>query len=328
MTTTTGSSEPPARWFLDLLQCPRCRQRGLDRAPEGSPICPSCGYRVAMRDRVADFSGEVLNDGVSRRTQASFGYEWTEFSDWRPSGEENCQDYFTGLDLASLAPAVVLDAGCGMGRHARFVAPYARRLVAVDFSAAVEQAANNLHDEANVSLLKADLRNLPLQDASFDFIYSLGVLHHITDTGGTIERLVAKLKPGGRLRIYVYWERSGWPGRLLRGVTLARRVTTRLPFGVLRTFCWVLSVALSAAVIWPYRIAFRLGARRLSGWPLFVYTKYPFRVLYNDQFDRFSAPLEKRYTSEGAKTLLESAGLVDVTVIERYGWIVEGRKPA
>jgi hypothetical protein len=57
-----------------------------------------------------------------------------------------------------------------------------------------------------------------------------------------------------------------------------------------------------------------------------VYTKYPFTVLYNDQFDRFSAPLEKRYSEQEARTLLESAGLRDVTTRSMFGWLVDGRR--
>jgi SAM-dependent methyltransferase len=314
-------------WLVDRLQCPRCGHQGF--AATGQALaCLACSYQTGLRGRIADFSGEVLEDEVGVRTRASFGYEWTEFSDWRPSGDENCRDYFTGFDLRSLAGKIVLDAGCGMGRHARFVAPHAQHLLAVDFSAAIDQAARNLDELPNVALLRADLQNLPLADESFDFIYSFGVLHHIEDTVGTVRRLVRKLRPGGSLRIYLYWRRDGWVGGLLALVTQVRRVTTRLPFGVLKALCWILSVALSAAVIWPYRL---LAAARIPGvesLPLFVYTKYPFRVLYNDQFDRFSAPLEKRYTAEETRVLLQQAGLTDISVIGKYGWIGQGRKPA
>ena len=178
------------------------------------------------------------------------------------------------------------------------------------------------------TFLRADLQNLPLADASFDFIYSLGVLHHIDDTAGTIRRLIEKLRPGGRLRIYLYWKRSGWVGLLLGLVTRVRKATTRLPFGVLKPLCWILSVVLSVGVIWPYRLLAAMHVPGVESLPLFVYAKYPFRVLYNDQFDRFSAPLEKRYTAEETRQLLERAGLVDVSVIARYGWIGQGRKPA
>jgi hypothetical protein len=49
-------------------------------------------------------------------------------------------------------------------------------------------------------------------------------------------------------------------------------------------------------------------------------------VLYNDQFDRFSAPIEKRYSEAEVAALLESAGLREVRVFSRFGWIGDGIK--
>ena len=74
----------------------------------------------------------------------------------------------------------------------------------------------------------------------------------------------------------------------------------------------------------PYRILARVGIRVSEMSPLFVYTKYPFRILYNDQFDRFSAPLEKRYTADEARALVASAGLRHIRVEARFGWLVDG----
>jgi len=321
--TAVSISTIPA-WLLDLLQCVRCGGRltsGSDQL-----TCTTCGTKVPIRDGIPAFV-EQADDEVGRRTQSSFGYEWTHFSDWQPSGETNFQDYFAGFDLASLAGADVLDAGCGMGRHARFVAPHAKHLVALDFSRAIEQAQRNLAAFENVSCVRADLHHVPFRDGSFDLIYSMGVLHHIADTEQTIARLAGKLRRGGRLRIYVYWKHAGVKGAALAAVSAARRITTRLPHGLLRAACWMLSAALFAGVVLPYRALLARGVEAVRRWPLFVYTKYPFRVLYNDQFDRFSAPLEKRYTRDEARRLLETAGLADVRTIERFGWIVEGRRP-
>jgi len=152
---------------------------------------------------------EIPNDESARRTQESFGYEWTHFHDWRPSGATNFHDYFQGVDLATLRGKVILDAGCGMGRHARQIAPFAGHVVAVDFSRAIDAAAANVSNIGNVDCVQGDLLALPLADAAFDFVYSLGVLHHLTDTDGAVAGLVRKLRPGGRLRIYLYWRRHG-----------------------------------------------------------------------------------------------------------------------
>src|SRR5262245_22370220 len=196
--------------LVDFLKCVSCGSRLTPAADSdhrlNSLVCTACARRVPVSDGIPRFV-DVPDDDVARRTQASFGYEWTHFNDWRQSGTTNFQDYFDGLDLTSLHGRLVLDAGCGMGRHARQVAPHAARVVAVDFSRAIDQAARNVCDIGNVDCIQADLLALPLVDRSFDYVYSLGVLHHLQDTERALGGLVRTLKPGGRLRVYLYWKR-------------------------------------------------------------------------------------------------------------------------
>lgn len=316
--------------LMTLLRCPRCGATlGMSSRTAGSDrlTCRGCGEGYPVTNGIPRFV-DVPEDDRARRTQASFGYEWTHFNDWRQSGVTNFDDYFQGFDLKSLGSSVVLDAGCGMGRHARQVAPLAKRLVAMDFSRAIDQAARNTADVPHVSCVQADLLSLPFADRSFDVVYSIGVLHHLEHTEEALRGLVRKMKPGGRLRIYLYWKRHGWKGRLLDVVTAARRITTRMPFPALRACCRVLSVGLFGGVVLPYRVLSAAGVRGIEDWPLFVYSKYPFNVLYNDQFDRFSAPIEKRYDADEVVQILERAGLVDVTVRPCFGWIADGIRPA
>ncbi len=313
--------------LLSLLACTRCQSPlRLEPRPLETLRCTSCGESAPIIRGIPRFV-TAPDDETARRTQASFGYEWTHFSDWRQSGETNFNDYFRGVDLQQLRDRLVLDAGCGMGRHARQVAGFARHVVAVDFSRAIDEAARNTTGLRNVDCVQADLLDLPFADGTFDFVYSLGVLHHLSETERALAGLVRKLRPGGRLRVYLYWKRHGWKGGILRVVTVARRITTRVPFPVLRVFCRVLSAGLFASVVLPYRALSAAGVRAHEDWPLFVYTKYPFNVLYNDQFDRFSAPLEKRYDADDVRRLFEAAGLREVTVRPCFGWLADGTKP-
>ncbi len=282
---------------------------------------------IEVRDGVPRFVAGGLDD-TAARTRASFGYEWTHFSDWTASGRTNFETYFGDLDLSTLGRSWVLDAGCGMGRHARMMAPHVGHLVALDFSAAIERAAATLRDQPRAACLQADVTTPPLRDGAFDLVYSLGVLHHLDDTAGALARLVRLVRPGGRLRIYLYWQPAGWRGVVLRLVNGLRPVTTRLPFPVLKTFCLLLSAVLWCAVILPYRMLARAGVRPVERLPLFQYTAYPFVILYNDQFDRFSAPLEKRFRREEVASLMARAGLADIRVWPRFGWIAEGVRPA
>jgi SAM-dependent methyltransferase len=315
--------------LLAWLRCASCgsnvRAQPSAEGAAGSLACDTCGRAVPVLNGIPRFV-DVPEGTAARRTQASFGYEWTHFNDWRPSGDTNFNDYFQGLDLASLGEAVVLDAGCGMGRHARQIAPHVRRVIAVDFSRAIDQAAHNTAGLPNVDCVQADLLALPLEDGAFDFVYSLGVLHHLDETERALRGLVRKLRPGGRLRIYMYWKRHGWSGAMLRLVTATRELTTRMPFPALRAACRVLSLGLFGIVVLPYRALSAAGVRAHEQWPLFVYTKYPFGVLYNDQFDRFSAPIEKRYDADELRRLLEAIGLRDVRIRPCFGWVADGTR--
>ena len=73
--------------------------------------------------------------------------------------------------------------------------------------------------------------------------------------------LVRTFRPGARLRIYLYWKRHGWKGRLLEIVSTARRVTTRVPFPVLPIVSRVLSIGLFGGVVLPYRLLSAAGVR-------------------------------------------------------------------
>jgi len=61
--------------------------------------------------------------------------------------------------------------------------------------------------------------------------------------------------------------------------------------------------------------------------PMKQYAVLPFRVCVNDQLDRFSAPIENRYTRAQVQTWLTSAGLKQPQVIPNCGWLGTGQKP-
>lgn len=309
----------------DLLRCPSCAQRL--RADTDCLTCLACATAYPIVNGIPRFVTTPV-DELARRTQASFGYEWTEFNDWSISGDTNFQQYFGDFDFTWVRGRTVLDAGCGMGRHATQMAAHAGRVIAMDFSRAIDQAATNTADRGNVLCIQGDITRPPVADMSFDLVYSLGVLHHIADTESASRSLVAKVKPGGRFRIYLYWRRPGVAGAILRGIEAVRRITTRMPFPALKAFCWVLSLVLWAAVVLPYRALSAIGVRRHEGWPLALYARYPFTVLYNDQFDRFSAPIEQRWTEPEVRSLMERLGLRDVTVTPSFGWIAQGTRPS
>jgi SAM-dependent methyltransferase len=171
---------------------------------------------------------------------------------------------------------------------------------------------------------------LPFEDATFDLVMAIGVLHHLPDPPRALKSLARLVRPGGYIHIYVYWIPSrAWHRSLLRLVTAARRATTRMPRPLLRTLSYPIAAALYAVFVLPERFSRRLPRfeRVAAAFPLKAYADYPFGVCVNDQYDRFSAPIEWRFTAEDVEAMLTEAGFVETVVLENHGWIGNGRRP-
>jgi SAM-dependent methyltransferase len=140
----------------------------------------------------------------------SFSFEWnvharTQLDKFR--GDHSSEQQFvakTGFSPSQLAGKLVLDAGIGAGRFAEVASRWGANVVGVDLSFAVEAAYQNLGDRPNVWIAQADIGCLPFRRGSFDFIFSIGVLHHTPNTKDYFRKLLPLLKPGGVIAIWVY----------------------------------------------------------------------------------------------------------------------------
>lgn len=252
-------------------------------------------------------------------TIAGFGAEWSAFDQSGLDVDEAAElfaRYFNLVDLDALAPAsVVADIGCGSGRWARFVAPRVARLYAIDASPdALEVARRNLAEFTNVTYHVASVDDLPLEDASCDLIYSLGVLHHLPDTPAAIASLVPKLRPGGRLLVYLYYrfdDRPAWFRAIWQVSDTARRGIARLPFRIRR----VVTDVIAAVIYWPLARTSRVLERRglrVGNIPLAYYRNSSWYTMRTDALDRFGTRLEQRFTRPEIESMLAAAGLEEI----------------
>ncbi|MBM3771839.1 MAG: metalloregulator ArsR/SmtB family transcription factor [Acidimicrobiia bacterium] len=98
------------------------------------------------------------------------------------------------------AEAVVGDLGCGTGQIAACLAPFVRRVIAVDASTEMLQAAQQrVAGSSNVELRRGELEALPIDDARLDLAFVTLVLHHVADPGAVLAEVARVLQPGGRL---------------------------------------------------------------------------------------------------------------------------------
>jgi ubiquinone/menaquinone biosynthesis C-methylase UbiE/DNA-binding transcriptional ArsR family regulator len=94
------------------------------------------------------------------------------------------------------------DLGCGTGALSASLAPFVARIIAVDRSGEMLEAAERrLRELPNVQVRKGDLESLPLDDAAIDAATLVLVLHHLPDPAAAIRETARVLKPGGRVLI-------------------------------------------------------------------------------------------------------------------------------
>jgi SAM-dependent methyltransferase len=248
-----------------------------------------------------------------------FGSEWQRF-DQRALDQAEALDlfnrYFAIFPWASLPPhAVGFDAGCGSGRWARFVAPRVGTLHCVDASPdALGVAAHNLSAFSNCRLHLATIDSMPLADGTCDFGYSLGVLHHIPDTRSALRACVRKLKPGAPFLMYLYYafdNRPAWFRIVWRISDCARVVLSRCPFRVKSAICDLAAAVVYLPLARGAKLAERVGAR-VEHVPLSAYRHRSFYVMRTDALDRFGTRLERRFTRDEMRQMMEEAGLSEV----------------
>lgn len=266
---------------------------------------------------------------------AGFGDEWSRFDQ---SGVQEAElrrvfdAYFALFPWHDLPPSAVgADIGCGSGRWASFVSDRVGRLICVDPSPhALNVARRNLADRDNVEYIEAGAGDLPIEDDSLDFAYSLGVLHHTPDPQAALADCVSKLKPGAPMLVYLYYafdNRPSWFRALWRVSDAGRRFISRLPH---RPRFWVTQV-IAGLVYWPLaraaRVVERVTGRDVDTLPLSAYRDRPFYIMRNDALDRFGTQLEARFTGDEIHRMMYDAGLIKVHLGDQAPyWCAIGRR--
>jgi SAM-dependent methyltransferase len=122
-----------------------------------------------------------------------------------------------------------------MGRYLRIAAESSARLiVGLDLSHAVVAARELTTELSKVALVRGDLLKLPFPPASFDQIYSLGVLDHTPDARAAFLGLAELLKPGGKIAVWVYPRERALVERIMN---FQRAFSTRMPLPLLEFLC-------------------------------------------------------------------------------------------
>lgn len=138
----------------------------------------------------------------------------------------------TEMPLENLVGKNVLEVGSGGGSHSALFASHGATVTAIDITMDRVHATARKFEllaerAAGCHALQGDAENLPFSDATFDIVYSNGVLHHSPNTEKAISEVFRVLRPGGRAIVMLYCKSS-----------INYWLTFWLGYGILRGGLW------------------------------------------------------------------------------------------
>lgn len=200
-----------------------------------------------------------------------------------------------------------LEIGCGSGFDSVFIAQEnpSLQLCSIDISEGVFVAQKNLERKGlkNLNLVRASATSLPFQDATFDFCYSFGVLHHLREPYDGFKEVIRVLKPGAPFYLYLYEDHHDDPLKFypLKFIKTLRKLTSKLSPTHLKIVATCLSPFVVVSFSWPSKI---LGQFKKTE---HIAKKIPFNFgkglfsVTGDLYDRFGAPYEHRFNQTQLK---------------------------
>jgi SAM-dependent methyltransferase/uncharacterized protein YbaR (Trm112 family) len=222
--------------LLQYLACPSCRApihlsdvgtaEGVE-VMQGMLACESCARKFPIVNGVPRFANLAEVGADKAEIASKFGYEWKHFTQEDIRYAQQFLGWIVPVKPEFFRDKVVLDGGCGKGRHTSLAADWgARDVVGIDLSEAVDTAFAATRNRQNVHIVQADVCRLPLAK-TFDYAFSLGVLDHLPDPLEGFRSIASRIKPGGHLSVWVYGaENNEWITRLVDPVR--RRITSRI----------------------------------------------------------------------------------------------------
>jgi 2-polyprenyl-3-methyl-5-hydroxy-6-metoxy-1,4-benzoquinol methylase len=194
----------------------------------GGPAAPPAG--------AAPPADQVTADG--------FASSWNTVGPGSVYTREQFRDWMEPVAPESLRGLEILELGFGNGSLLYHVAEEGpRRLVGVELGDTLEQTRRNLSHvpEGVLELHRADLTRVDL--GRFDFVYCIGVLHHLEDPRAGFEAVLRHTRPGGRFHCWVYAHEGNRVIRLL--VEPLRGICSRLPW-------WITKYGLALPLALPF----------------------------------------------------------------------------
>jgi ubiquinone/menaquinone biosynthesis C-methylase UbiE len=258
-------------------------------------------YPSSLKKQLETFQGKInsMPNNFAEDIQFTFSEEWQRFPKILPEHKQEFLQYFDKVNLSDLMNLRICDLGCGIGRWSYFLKDKCRELILIDFSEAIFVARQNLKDASNAIFFMCDLKQLPFRDTFADFMFCLGVLHHLPTNALDEVRVLRKYAPS--LLVYLYYALDNRPiyfRILLLLTTLLRKVFSKIRNPLFRSLItWVATAIFYLPFVFLGTLLKPAGLSKYI--PLYEgYKGKSLERIRQDVYDRFFTRIEQRFSKK------------------------------
>ncbi len=295
--------------LLKVLCCPSCRSdlvlknlvRVKGEIKEGLLSCISCKESFLIRNFIPRF---IKDDSYAKNFSKEWGWYQEVVDKIREPKEQ--ESYFlrrTGFSKKEVKNKLMLDVGQGAGIGMDWFLKYGAEVVGMDISYAVDAAfkLHGLHPKAHI--VQASVFHLPFKEGTFDYIYSVGVLHHTPNCKKAFFQLPKLLKKKGKIGIWLY----PWQGLYSHASDFWRFFSTKIPAHFLFQVCK-----------FGVEPLYRLRQLPIIGWvgkaiPISTHPNPYWRML--DTYDWYSPKYQSKHTNPEVVTWFKEVKLQNIKVL-------------
>lgn len=194
----------------------------------------------------------------------------------------------------------IMEVGVGSGRIINNLAKFnPKQIVGIEPSIAINIAKKNI-DFPKLELLNIEAQNMKFNN-EFDFVFSLGVIHHIPEYKEALKKIHVSLKDDGKFIIWVYGKEGNELYLLI--FNNLRKITIILPDLILRIFSQFLTIT-----TYFYGFLCKFISLPLKDYFINVFNKFSFKHRSYVIFDQLNPSYSKYFTKQELIKNLEEAG--------------------
>ena len=278
-------------------------------------------YENLLKEYTQKISENTKITNLKKKTLRGFGYEWKKFDTLFKEYEQQFLNWIKPVQPEFFKNKLVLDAGCGTGRHIYCSNKFGAETIGIDLSEAVDAAQKNTGSNKNTHIIQADIFNLPFKENTFDYTYCIGVLHHLPTPEKGFRALISVLKKNAAISIWVYGKERNYTLKILN--PLRKYLFSKMPLALTKLCALAITLAVYPTAKLFYKPLSNMDppkilTKMLPQWHFFNYiANFNLRIAHSIIFDQLLAPVAFYHTKEEVQKWFEDNKIQNTIISAR-----------